>query len=92
TQSAFSFMGEVDHENDRFDELSISDRGWQHFAMENSAFSKGVGPKGLKIHGLYGRVLRDGKSLIANDPGSHPDRIGTPAGHPSLQAFLGVPL
>ncbi|CAO4156178.1 GAF domain-containing protein [Methylorubrum extorquens] len=92
TQSAFSFMGEVDHENDRFDELSISDRGWQHFAMENSAFSKGVGPKGLKIHGLYGRVLRDGKSLIANDPDSHPDRIGTPAGHPSLQAFLGVPL
>ncbi|MEG9502259.1 MAG: GAF domain-containing protein [Methylorubrum extorquens] len=92
TQSAFSFMGEVDHENDRFDELSISDRGWQHLAMENSAFSKGVGPKGLKIHGLYGRVLRDGKSLIANDPGSHPDRIGTPAGHPSLQAFLGVPL
>jgi PAS domain S-box-containing protein len=92
TQSAFSFMGEVDHENDRFDELSISDRGWQHFAMENSAFSKGVGPKGIKIHGLYGRVLRDGKSLIANDPGSHPDRIGTPAGHPSLQAFLGVPL
>ncbi|CAO4137576.1 GAF domain-containing protein [Methylorubrum extorquens] len=92
TQSAFSFMGEVDHDNDRFDELSISDRGWQHFAMENSAFSKGVGPKGLKIHGLYGRVLRDGKSLIANDPGSHPDRIGTPAGHPSLQAFLGVPL
>jgi PAS domain S-box-containing protein len=92
TQSAFSFMGEVDQENDRFDELSISDRGWQHFAMENSAFSKGVGPKGLKIHGLYGRVLRDGKSLIANDPGSHPDRIGTPAGHPSLQAFLGVPL
>ena len=92
TQSAFSFMGEVDHENDRFDELSISDRGWQHFAMENSAFSKGVGPKGLKIHGLYGRVLRDGKSLIANDPGSHPDRIGTPAGHPNLQAFLGVPL
>ncbi|ACK81794.1 GAF domain-containing protein [Methylorubrum extorquens] len=92
TQSAFSFMGEVDQENDRFDELSISDRGWQHFAMENSAFSKGVGPKGLKIHGLYGRVLRDGKSLIANDPGSHPDRIGTPAGHPNLQAFLGVPL
>ena len=92
TQSAFSFMGEVDHANDRFNELSISDRGWQHFAMDDPAFPKGVGPKGLKIHGLYGRVLRDGKSLIANDPGSHPDRIGTPTGHPRLKAFLGVPL
>ncbi|AMB43950.1 MULTISPECIES: GAF domain-containing protein [Methylobacteriaceae] len=92
TQSVFSFMGEIDKENDRFDELSISDRGWQNFAMEDPAFPKGVGPKGLQIHGLYGRVLREGKSLIANDPGSHPDRIGTPAGHPRLKAFLGVPL
>ncbi|KQQ14833.1 histidine kinase [Methylobacterium sp. Leaf123] len=92
TQSAFSFMGEIDQENDRFNELSISDRSWQHFAMDDPAFPKGVGPKGLKIHGLYGRVLRDGKSLIANDPDMHPDRIGTPTGHPPLKAFLGVPL
>ncbi len=25
----------------------------------------------FKIHGIYGRVLRDGRSLIANDPSSH---------------------
>ncbi|BAU89549.1 signal transduction histidine kinase [Methylorubrum populi] len=92
TQSAFSFMGEVNHERCQFDELSISDRGWQHFAMDDPAFPKGVPPKGLKIHGIYGRVLKDGQSLIVNDPDAHPDRIGTPRGHPPLRSFLGVPL
>jgi hypothetical protein len=49
-------------------------------------------PGNFKIHGLYGRILRDGKSLLANDPSSHPDSIGLPEGHPHLTAFLGVPL
>ena len=49
-------------------------------------------PGGFKVHGIYGRVVQDGRSLIANDPSSHPDRIGLPEGHPSLKAFLGVPL
>ena len=92
TQSAFSFMGEINHESCQFDEVSISDRGWHHFAMDDPAFPKGAPPKGLKLHGLYGRVLKDGSSLIANDPQAHPDRIGTPKGHPPLKAFLGVPL
>ncbi|CAO4165547.1 GAF domain-containing protein [Methylorubrum aminovorans] len=92
TQSAFSFMGEINHGSGQFDEVSISDRGWHHFAIDDPAFPKGVPPKGLKLHGLYGRVLKDGSSLIANDPQTHPDRIGTPKGHPPLKAFLGVPL
>lgn len=92
TQSAFSFMGEVNFETGRFDELCISDRGWQHFSMDDPAFPSGKAPMGLAIHGLYGRVLRDGKGLIANEPQTHPDRIGTPKGHPPLKAFLGVPL
>ncbi len=91
TQSAFSFMGDINEETDRLDELSISDRGWQHFTMDDPAFPKGKAPT-LAIHGLYGRVLRDGKGLIANEPDAHPDRIGTPKGHPPLKTFLGVPL
>ena len=92
TGSAFSLMGEINAATDRFDEISISDRGWQHFGMDDPAYPSGKAPTGLPIHGLYGRVLRDGRSLIANDPQAHPDRIGTPAGHPTLTAFLGVPL
>jgi hypothetical protein len=36
----------------------------------------------IKIHGLYGRVLADGKSLFTNDPAGHLDSIGLPSGHP----------
>jgi len=43
------------------------------------------------IRGLFGRVLQDGRSLLTNDPTSHPDSIGLPEGHPRLTAFLGVP-
>lgn len=92
TESAFSFMGEINRETGHFDELSISDNGWEHFTMEDPAFPKGKAPMGLMIRGLFARVLLDGKSLIANDPPSHPDWIGPPKGHPPLDAFLGVPL
>ncbi|CAO4175196.1 Blue-light-activated histidine kinase [Methylorubrum populi] len=92
TDSAFSFMGEINQETGRLDELSISDRGWDHFAMEGPAYAKGKAPRGLKIRGLFAHVLLDGTSLIANDPPSHPDWIGPPKGHPPLKAFLGVPL
>jgi GAF domain-containing protein len=46
----------------------------------------------MEIRGIFGRVLKDGNSLIANEPGTHPDRVGLPSGHPELTAFLGVPL
>ena len=92
TGSAFSFMGEINAETDRLDDLSVSERGWAAFTMDDPNFPYGKVPTGFRIHGLYGRVLRDGRGLIANDPATHPDRIGTPPGHPRLQASLGVPL
>ena len=45
-----------------------------------------------KPHGLYGRVLLEGESLLTNEPHLHPESIGMPEGHPELTAFLGVPL
>ena len=49
-------------------------------------------PGNFELHGLCGRVLLDGESLLTNSPADHPDSIGTPEGHPTLRAFLGVPL
>jgi PAS domain S-box-containing protein len=34
----------------------------------------------------------DGKALFTNEPARHPDSVGTPVGHPPLNAYLGVPL
>jgi len=41
---------------------------------------------------VWGQVILRQQSLIVNDPGAFPDRVGIPAGHPPLTSFLGVPL
>ena len=90
TQSKFGFMGEVSAAG-RLDNIAISNPGWDACTMEAYP-GHPKAPTSLKIHGLYGRVLLDGKGFFTNDPASHPDSIGLPQGHPPLEAFLGVPL
>lgn len=46
----------------------------------------------MKSRGIFGQVLEDGRSLIANEPGKHPSRVGLPKEHPELSSFLGVPV
>jgi signal transduction histidine kinase len=41
---------------------------------------------------LFGEVLTTRKVVIANDAPGDPRRGGTPPGHPTLNAFLGIPL
>ncbi|PKL63124.1 MAG: hypothetical protein CVV31_02095 [Methanomicrobiales archaeon HGW-Methanomicrobiales-2] len=83
TNSRFGFIAELNKE-DRLDTLTISNPGWSACRMPV--------PTGMAVHGIYGRVLMNGRSLCTNDPSSHPDSIGVPEGHPPLTAFLGVPL
>ncbi len=49
-------------------------------------------PDGIVIRGHYSQALRNGESLLINDPSSHSDGIVIPEDHPSLTAFLGIPL
>ncbi len=90
TQSEFGFIGLIDPQERLFD-LAISDPGWDACLMKDQTGHR-VTPTGLQIHGIYGRVLRDGKGFFTNDPMTHPDRIGLPKGHPPLSSFIGVPL
>ncbi|HEY5999400.1 MAG TPA: GAF domain-containing protein [bacterium] len=90
TGSGISFVGEIGADGLLHD-LAISNPGWAACAMRSPEGHRRV-PGSFPVHGIYGRVLADGKSLIANDPASHPDRIGMPEGHPPLTSFLGVPL
>lgn len=89
TGSQFGWIGEVNPSR-RLDTLALSDPGWQTCRM--SEVQGLVRIRDMEIRGIWGRVLEDGKSLIANDPANHPDRVGLPAGHPEITAFLGVPL
>jgi two-component system CheB/CheR fusion protein len=90
TQSKFGFIGEIGVDG-LIHDVAISDPGWELCTMEDkTGHHRPLG--NFKVHGIYGRVLLDGKSFFTNDPASHPDSIGTPEGHPPLKAFLGVPL
>jgi len=89
TGSQFGFIGEVNQVN-RFDTIAQSDIGWEACRIPKS--DAVVMIKDMEIRGIWGKVLKDEQSLIVNDPSSHPDRVGTPKGHPPLNAFLGVPL
>ena len=90
TSSRFGFIGELTNEG-RLDDIAISDPGWSTCKMENQ-IGHHIIPTGFKVHGIYGRVLKDGKGYFTNDPASQADSIGLPEGHPPLASFLGVPL
>ena len=89
TQSPFGFIGEINPEG--LEDIAISNPGWDACKILAIGGHRATGGN-FKIHGIYGRVLQDGKSLLTNDPAHHPDSIGLPTGHPPLESFLGVPL
>ena len=87
--SRFGFIGEV-NEAGRFDTLALSDPGWDACRMPTS--DAVVAIRDMEIRGVWGRAIKDERSLIANEPAAHPDSVGTPEGHPPLRCILGVPL
>jgi PAS domain S-box-containing protein len=90
TGSRFGFIGQIGADG-LLHSIAISDPSWEACQMSGPA-EHPQQPGGFPLHGIYGRVLLDGKGFFTNDPDSHPDRIGTPPGHPPLTAFVGVPL
>ncbi|MFH0872285.1 MAG: PAS domain S-box protein, partial [bacterium] len=89
TGSKFGFIGEVNRAG-RFDTIALSDPGWEACRMPKP--DAAVMIRDMEIRGIWGKVLKEGQPLIANDPSSHPDRVGIPQGHSPLTSFLGVPL
>ncbi|HIC90850.1 MAG TPA: PAS domain S-box protein, partial [Syntrophaceae bacterium] len=87
TGSQFGFIGEVNQAG-LFDTIALSDPGWHACRMPRSDAVRMI--KDMKIRGIWGTVLKDEQSLIVNHPDSHPNRVGTPQGHPSITSFLGV--
>ncbi|MBV5328326.1 MAG: response regulator [Chlorobium sp.] len=89
TQSRVGFIGDINKAE--FENLAICNSGVESCNLLDPSGHR-ISPGNFKIHGIYGRVIMDGKSLFTNDPTSHPDRIGLPEGHYPLTSFLGVPL
>ena len=91
TGSPFGLLGEI-NERGLFDTYATSNPGWD--ACELAASDAKQSIKNMPIRGIDRATLRDGRSRIVNeaDMAEHPDRCGTPPGHPPVNAFLGVPL
>ena len=90
TGSPLGFVGETGADG-LFHDIAISNGGWDACAVLDRRGQRRA-PGNFTIHGVYGRVLLDGKGFFTNDPSGHPDSIGLPPGHPPLESFLGVPL
>ena len=92
TASKFGFIAMINSQTGLLDDIAISAPDWQACRMEDRSGHGQTLRTGFAIRGIHGRVVLDGKGFFTNDPPSHPDSIGVPAGHPPLTAFLGVPL
>ncbi|MEY3361346.1 MAG: hypothetical protein RL531_1065, partial [Actinomycetota bacterium] len=95
TNSEYGFIGEVliDPNGSRFlKTYAITNLAWND---ETRAFYESQRELGLEFRNLdtlFGRCLVTGEVVIANDAPHDPRAGGVPSGHPSLNAFLGVPL
>lgn len=89
TDSKAGFIGEINAEG--LHNLAISNPGWDACRIVDQD-GHASPPGNFEIHGIYGRVLTEGRGFFTNDPANHPDSIGVPPEHPPLHSFLGVPL
>lgn len=89
TGSKFGFICEVNRVG-RFDAIAISNPGWDACTIPETEAVLML--RNMEMRGIRGRVTKEGRSMIFNDPASHPDWAGAPEGHPPITCFLGVPL
>lgn len=89
TGSKFGFVGEI-NDTGRLDTIAISDPGWEACRVPESVSASSI--TNMEIRGIWGSVLKGEQSLIINEPASHPDSVGAPAGHPPLTSFMGIAL
>lgn len=93
TDSEYGFIGEVKQTSEGKPYLrthAITNIAWT--AELREMFEK-MAPnlEFFNLNTLFGRVMTEGKPVVANDPQSDPRRGGLPQGHPPLNAFLGLP-
>jgi PAS domain S-box-containing protein len=89
TGSRIGFIGEINQDTGLLEDIAISNPGLEACNIKTTSFYRL--PISFEIHGIYGRVILDGKGFFTNDPDSHPDRVGLPSEHIRLDSFLGVP-
>jgi signal transduction histidine kinase len=94
TRSEYGFIGEVLH-NEKGEPFlrthAITNIAWTDELRADYERMKASGMEFRNLRTLFGSVLTSGEAVVANMPGKDPRRGGLPAGHPALNAFLGLP-
>lgn len=95
TDSEYGFLSEVLYGPEGKPYLktyAITDIAWN---AETRHFYDTHVEQGMEFHNLntlFGRAVLTREPVIANEAPSDPRRGGLPAGHPALNAFLGLPI
>jgi PAS domain S-box-containing protein len=95
TGSAYGLIGEVFRRADGTPYLktwALTNISWDEASRRLYEECGSTGMEFSNLNSLFGYAITSGKPLIANDPAHHPRRGGLPAGHPPLNAFLGLPV
>ncbi|HQS56871.1 MAG TPA: GAF domain-containing protein [Gallionellaceae bacterium] len=95
TGSEYGFIGEILHTAGGVPYLksyAITNISWSD---ETRAYYEENVSKGMEffnLNTLFGAAITSGMPIIANTPSQDPRSGGLPAGHPPLNAFLGIPI
>ncbi|OJT20353.1 hypothetical protein BO221_30440 [Archangium sp. Cb G35] len=95
TESEYGFVGEVlrdEHGSPYLRTLALTNIAWTDELKALYERSTAQGMEFRNLETLFGRVLTTGEPLVANEAATNPHAGGLPAGHPPLNAFLGLPL
>lgn len=95
TQSEYGFLAEVlydEHGAPYLKTHALTNIAWnvETRALYEKHYFDGLEFRTLQT--LFGHCLTTGETVIANSPKTDPRRGGLPPGHPTMTAFLGVPV
>lgn len=95
TGSQFGFIGEVNYSEEQepyLNMIAMTNIAWDKASRASYASYKTHGMKFTNLNTLFGAALTTGKPILSNNPASDMRAGGTPKGHPTLTAFVGIPI
>lgn len=95
TGSQFGFIGEVLRRQDQTPYLKIGAITNIAWSPETQALYQEVERRGLifdRLDNLLGEPMVTGEVIVSNDLEADPRRGGLPSGHPSISAYIGIPV
>lgn len=94
TGSEYGFLGTVERDETGpfLKTKALSDTPWDDASREIFQATRIDGAEFHNLDTLFGKIITTKKIVLSGDPKNDPRSGGTPKGHPTLNAFLGLPI